>query len=69
MGLVTVEEEKIAEAILRLLEQEKTVAEGAGAAPLAAALRGQLPIEAPVRCARTEPKVCALEKGEPRDES
>lgn len=42
--VVTVEEEEIAEAILLLLEREKTVAEGAGAAPLAAALSGKLPI-------------------------
>jgi threonine dehydratase len=38
--IVTVEEEEIASAILLLLEQEKTVAEGAGAAPLAALLKG-----------------------------
>ncbi len=34
--IVTVEEEEIASAILLLLEREKTLAEGAGAAPLAA---------------------------------
>jgi threonine dehydratase len=34
--VVTVDDEEIAEAILTLLEKEKTVAEGAGAAPLAA---------------------------------
>ena len=34
--IVTVEEEEIASAILLLLEREKTVAEGAGAAPVAA---------------------------------
>jgi threonine dehydratase len=34
--IVTVDEEEIAEAILTLLEKEKLVAEGAGAAPLAA---------------------------------
>jgi len=34
--VVTVDDEEIAEAILTLLEREKTVAEGAGAAPLAA---------------------------------
>ena len=33
--IVTVDEEEIAQAILILLEQEKTVAEGAGAAALA----------------------------------
>jgi threonine dehydratase len=37
--LVTVEEEEIASAILVLLEREKTLAEGAGAAALAAVLR------------------------------
>jgi threonine dehydratase len=39
--LVTVEEEEIAEAILVLLEREKTLAEGAGAAALAAVLNGK----------------------------
>lgn len=43
--IVSVEEEDIAQAVLLLLEREKTVAEGAGAAPLAAALYGELPIE------------------------
>jgi threonine dehydratase len=43
--IVLVDEEEIAEAILVLLEREKTVAEGAGAAPLAALLHRQLPIE------------------------
>lgn len=42
--IVLVDEEELAEAILLLLEKEKTVAEGAGAAGLAAALRGQLPL-------------------------
>lgn len=42
--IVTVGEEEIAEAILLLLEREKTVAEGAGATPLAAALSGKLKI-------------------------
>ena len=41
--IVTVSEEQIANAILTLLEQEKTVAEGAGAAPVAALLEGMLP--------------------------
>jgi len=36
--IVTVDEEEIANAILLLLEREKTVAEGAGAAPIAALL-------------------------------
>jgi threonine dehydratase len=40
-----VDEEEIAEAVLLLLEVEKTVAEGAGAVALAAALRGELPLE------------------------
>ena len=40
--VVTVDDEEIAEAILALLEQEKTVAEGAGAAPLAALLHREL---------------------------
>ncbi len=42
--VVTVDDEEIAEAILVLLEREKTVAEGAGAAPLAALLHGRLPV-------------------------
>ena len=41
--IVVVDEEEIAEAILTLLEQEKTVAEGAGAAPLAALLQKRIP--------------------------
>ena len=43
--IVSVEEEDIAQAVLMLLEREKTVAEGAGAAALAAALDGELPLE------------------------
>ena len=43
--VVTVSDEEIAEAILRLLEDEKTMAEGAGAAPLAAVLHRRLPLE------------------------
>ena len=43
--IVSVEEEDIAQAVLMLLEREKTVAEGAGAAALAAALYGELPLE------------------------
>ncbi|MCC6647302.1 MAG: threonine ammonia-lyase [Polyangiaceae bacterium] len=43
--IVLVEEEEIAEAILVLLEREKTVAEGAGAAPLAALMNRRLPVE------------------------
>lgn len=41
--LVAVDEETIAEAVLLLLEREKTVAEGAGAAALAGLLSGKLP--------------------------
>ena len=41
--IVTVDEEELANAILLLLEREKTVAEGAGAAPLAALVQGKLP--------------------------
>jgi threonine dehydratase len=43
--VVLVDEEAISEAILTLLEDEKTVAEGAGAAALAALLEGQLPVK------------------------
>jgi threonine dehydratase len=43
--IVTVEEEEIANAILLLLEQEKTLAEGAGAASIAALLNHRLPLE------------------------
>jgi threonine dehydratase len=44
--LVTVEEDPIAAAILLLLEREKTVAEGAGAVPLAALLSGAVSVTA-----------------------
>jgi threonine dehydratase len=44
--LVTVSEEEIASAILLLLEREKTVAEGAGAVPLAALIAGRIPVAA-----------------------
>lgn len=40
-GIVTVDEDEIAAAILLLLEREKTVAEGAGATALAAVLQGK----------------------------
>lgn len=43
--IVTVEEEEIANAILLLLEREKTLAEGAGAAALAAVLNRKLPVQ------------------------
>ncbi len=42
--IVTVSEEEIATAILHLLEREKTVAEGAGAVPLAALMAGKIPV-------------------------
>lgn len=42
--IVLVDEEEIAEAILLLLEKEKTVAEGAGAAALAALVAKRLPV-------------------------
>ncbi len=42
--LVVVTEEEIATAILLLLEREKTVAEGSGAAPAAALLSGRVPL-------------------------
>ncbi len=44
--VVTVTEEELANAILLLLEIEKTVVEGAGAAPLAALLNRRLGLEA-----------------------
>jgi threonine dehydratase len=40
--IVTVEEDEIASAILLLLEREKTLAEGAGAAPIAALLHSKI---------------------------
>lgn len=43
--VVSVGEEEIANAILRLLETEKTVAEGAGAAPLAALVHRRVSLE------------------------
>jgi threonine dehydratase len=42
--IVTVEEEEIATAVLRLLEREKTVVEGAGAVPLAALMTGKISV-------------------------
>ncbi len=44
-GIVTVSEDEIAAAILSLMENQKLVAEGAGATPVAAAMFGKLPIE------------------------
>ncbi len=43
--VVTVSEDEIASAILRLMEKQKVVAEGAGAVSVAAALSGRLPLE------------------------
>ena len=43
--IVTVTEDETAAAILSLMENQKLVAEGAGATPVAAALFGKLPIE------------------------
>jgi len=43
--VVTVDEEEIANAILLLLEREKTVAEGAGAAPLAAVVQRKVALD------------------------
>jgi threonine dehydratase len=43
--IVTVDEDEIASAILLLLEREKTLAEGAGAASVAALLHGKVPIK------------------------
>jgi threonine dehydratase len=42
--IVTVDEDEIASAILLLLEREKTLAEGAGAASVAALLHGKIPV-------------------------
>ena len=42
--VLTVDEEELAEAVLVLLEVEKTVSEGAGAAALAAVLQGSVPV-------------------------
>jgi threonine dehydratase len=49
--IVTVGEEEIATAILRLLEREKTVVEGAGAVPLAALMAGKIGVGARERVA------------------
>lgn len=43
--IVTVSEDEISAAILALIEKQKMVAEGAGAAPLAAVLAGKLPVK------------------------
>ena len=44
--VVTVDEEQIADAIMLLLERQKTLVEGAGAVPLAALLAGKIPVTA-----------------------
>lgn len=44
-GMVLVTDEQIADAMLLLLERKKVIAEGAGAAPLAALLSGSVPVE------------------------
>lgn len=44
--IAVVEESAVANAVLQLLEREKTVVEGAGATVLAAVLSGEVPIEA-----------------------
>jgi threonine dehydratase len=49
--IVTVEEDEIANAILLLLEREKTLVEGAGAAPIAALLHGKVPFKGKNVCA------------------
>ena len=43
--IVLVDEDAIADAILYLIERKKVIAEGAGAAPLAALLSGAVPVE------------------------
>jgi threonine dehydratase len=48
--IATVDEEELAGAILHLLEREKTVAEGAGAAALAALLQGRVARKGPTAC-------------------
>lgn len=42
-GIVTVTDDEIALAILTLLEQQKLIAEGAGAVPVAAVMNGKIP--------------------------
>ncbi len=49
--VVTVSDDEIAAAILALMEQQKLVAEGAGAVSVAAAMAGKLPIEGKKVCA------------------
>ncbi len=44
-GMITVSEDEIASAILTLMENQKLIAEGAGAASVAAVMHNKLPIE------------------------
>ena len=60
-GIVTVSEDEIAAAILALMENQKLVAEGAGATPVAAALFGKLPIEGMIMSGRKTNLMIALE--------
>ncbi len=50
-GIVTVTDDEIATAILTLMEQQKLVAEGAGAVAVTAAMFGKLPVEGKRVCA------------------
>lgn len=50
-AIVTVTDDEIATAILTLMEQQKLVAEGAGAAAVAAVMFGKLPLEGKRACA------------------
>ena len=52
-NIISVSEESIALAILRILELEKSVVEGAGAVGLAAFISGELPIPAPMLSGNT----------------
>lgn len=54
-GIVTVTDDEIATAILTLMEQQKLVAEGAGAVSVAAVMFGKLPVKGK--------KVCAIVSG------
>ncbi|MFA5561945.1 MAG: pyridoxal-phosphate dependent enzyme, partial [Eubacteriales bacterium] len=50
-GMVTVSDDEIATAVLALIEKQKLVAEGAGAAAVAAAMFGKLPLAGKRVCA------------------
>ena len=43
--IVTVSDDEISSAILKLIESQKMIAEGAGAAPLAAVMFNKLPVK------------------------